>query len=320
MTMYVKKLIIAVILIGNLVPVSPVYAMDGQEDNDQKEEVSFAHASPEQFSLQLRQPRGYTGQAEQPSSSVPVMVRCEQSEPRTTDARASFANATEAEEEEAKERESALVPLSYDQMYYNISNSENKEAALDSMIKMLGTVDARDDFGNTLLMRAVKRWDKALVFLLLARGADVNAVDGADTTPLAMASRNGKSIIVHLLLDKGANASIRNFLDMTPLMHALFLENKQVREEIIVLLVFAGVDYEKDLPEKYHDNLSLGSIRVMKKAEKAREGLGLQNWSIKRLLDSRILVTFGIPHVIEDIIGEYCDPHVGDKLLDLLIQ
>ena len=49
-------------------------------DDNNNQENAAAHASPEQSSLQLRQPRGYAGQAEQ---EVPFVVRCEQSEPRT---------------------------------------------------------------------------------------------------------------------------------------------------------------------------------------------------------------------------------------------
>ncbi|NMO15571.1 ankryin [Pyxidicoccus fallax] len=50
-------------------------------------------------------------------------------------------------------------------------------------------IDVRDDEGGTPLHQTVDFWDAPLAELLLARGADVNALDGLGRTPLGLALR-----------------------------------------------------------------------------------------------------------------------------------
>lgn len=74
--------------------------------------------------------------------------------------------------------------------------------------------------GRPALSAYVWRDDKARVEKLLARGADVNAVDNDGDTALHGAAQSGNVEIVRLLLDKGANPNAKNKVGGTPLMWA----------------------------------------------------------------------------------------------------
>ena len=58
----------------------------------------------------------------------------------------------------------------------------------------------------------------------------------------------------------------------------------------------------------------------MQKAQEAKDGLGAQDWLIEKLIDSGAFAALNVAQVIECLIGEYCDPHVGHELIDRLID
>ncbi|TGK24122.1 ankyrin repeat domain-containing protein [Leptospira yasudae] len=85
------------------------------------------------------------------------------------------------------------------------------------------TSKSKLSFGNTALHSAVATGKKAIVELLLEKGADANALQNPGSiTPLHVAaSRPGSLEIIQLLLKKGADKSKRSSEDQTPQAIAL---------------------------------------------------------------------------------------------------
>ncbi len=82
-------------------------------------------------------------------------------------------------------------------------------------------VNGKDpDSGRTLLHDAVSAQAPDLVEALAAKGADVNAADGAGFTPLILAVRANNIQIVNLLLEKGAGIDIADGNGKTALMYS----------------------------------------------------------------------------------------------------
>ncbi len=61
---------------------------------------------------------------------------------------------------------------------------------------------------------------KEIVELLIAEGADVNAMNGAGQTPLHFAAQEGQKEIVELLIAKGADVNAKTNNGTTPLDRA----------------------------------------------------------------------------------------------------
>lgn len=98
----------------------------------------------------------------------------------------------------------------------------------------------REFFSYTPLQLAIEHGHRSTINLLLARGADVNAVTEGGKTPLHIACYNGLVDVVQTLIDRGAdiNAVMRN--GMTPLhMSAVALENNLA---LLKLLLEKGAD------------------------------------------------------------------------------
>jgi len=68
---------------------------------------------------------------------------------------------------------------------------------------------AENQYGDTSQLFASTRGDKAIVELLVANNADVNARDSKGGTPLHLAANAGHKAVVEVLLNYGAeyNAS-----------------------------------------------------------------------------------------------------------------
>ena len=93
--------------------------------------------------------------------------------------------------------------------------------------------------GSTLLHGATSGGSKEIVELVIARGADVNAITpGGRVTPLHIASLMGKKDIVELLIAKGANVNAAEMNGLT----SLHLAADSGRKEIVELLIAAGAD------------------------------------------------------------------------------
>ena len=85
-----------------------------------------------------------------------------------------------------------------------------------------GGVDAgcaeRDS--TTLLLEAASGGHKAMVRMLLQRGASVNLQDSLGSTALMIAAAKGHTTTVQVLLDAKADASLQNTYDTTAFMFA----------------------------------------------------------------------------------------------------
>jgi uncharacterized protein len=99
----------------------------------------------------------------------------------------------------------------------------NVRMLLDSGVN----VEARDEEGETPLMRAASYGQTEIFELLLARGARINVRDNRGTTPLiaaacacALATMNDTYDIIKALLEKGANVNARTRDGTTALMMA----------------------------------------------------------------------------------------------------
>jgi ankyrin repeat protein len=81
---------------------------------------------------------------------------------------------------------------------------------LDTLRNLLDTVDidARDDAGRTALLLAVAAGRASAVEILLAHGADPNAVDADGHTPLELAHAAGQDLVVAMLQRAGARAPV----------------------------------------------------------------------------------------------------------------
>jgi uncharacterized protein len=99
-------------------------------------------------------------------------------------------------------------------------------------------VHAKDKAGNTPLHLAVARQKEPLVPLLLANGADPNAVNDLGHTPLFRAVTGGNLEIVRSLLGARARVNVRD-PHQTTLLHAAARRGSR---ELIDLLVANGAD------------------------------------------------------------------------------
>lgn len=95
-------------------------------------------------------------------------------------------------------------------------------------------------YGSTPLSTAVAALDRAIVTMLLQRGADVNIGDELGRSPLMAAILNFADIdLLRLLLDAGADTNAADHRGLTPLW-ATLLENGD--SEIMRLLLEYGAD------------------------------------------------------------------------------
>jgi uncharacterized protein len=79
---------------------------------------------------------------------------------------------------------------------------------------------SRNPLANTPLHAAVAGGHSDVSLLLIARGADVNALDSGRHTPLHIAAENGQLAVVEALLAHGADPHAFDVEDKTPLSRA----------------------------------------------------------------------------------------------------
>lgn len=76
---------------------------------------------------------------------------------------------------------------------------------------------SRNSLGNTPLHAAIASLADAEAGLLLAAGADIDALDAEGNTPLHLVAAAGESDVMKLLLVHGAEVNIRNNAGKTPI-------------------------------------------------------------------------------------------------------
>lgn len=99
-------------------------------------------------------------------------------------------------------------------------------------------INKPDVFGETPLLKAIKKGDVEQVKNLIAQGVDVNCVNAFDESALGVAVRDGKVEIIKLLIAAGADVNRINTFQETVLMAAV----KDGNLEIVKLLIGAGAD------------------------------------------------------------------------------
>jgi ankyrin repeat protein len=121
-------------------------------------------------------------------------------------------------------------------------NSELVKAAtsgdrqsVEDLLKAGADVEARDTSGRTPLYLASEQGKLDVVELLLARGADINAITGG-TTPLHRACNLPSDEIAKLLIKRGAGVNVRNKGGLAPLDVAACFG----RMDIAILLIDKG--------------------------------------------------------------------------------
>jgi ankyrin repeat protein len=108
--------------------------------------------------------------------------------------------------------------------------------------------------GKTPLHEAAENGHKAVVALLLANKADIEAKDDEHQTPLGAAAALGKKDIVELLLAHGANVNGNHILD-TPL-HVAAING---HEDVVELLLADKAHYET-----IFDSAAVGDLEKVK--------------------------------------------------------
>jgi len=117
-----------------------------------------------------------------------------------------------------------------------ISGTEEDVRRMLSDERQKGMINSCEFLGDTVLIAAAHGGKKAIVSLLLDRGADINIVGEDNGTALAVAAYRGNQAIVSLLLDRGADINIVGGHYGTALGAAAFSGN----EEIVSLLLYRG--------------------------------------------------------------------------------
>ena len=114
---------------------------------------------------------------------------------------------------------------------------DNAQALVEAGIN--NTLDAQDNDGNTLLMRAIRHDNIVYAHELIAAGAQVNVKSNNGMTALMIAIRANKSELVRLLIDKGADVNLADNEGVTALMVAAAEGNI----EIVQILLDASADF-----------------------------------------------------------------------------
>ena len=98
-------------------------------------------------------------------------------------------------------------------------------------------VNAIGNHGRTALINAVRDGHTEIIKLLIAAGADVNARDNSGNTALSNAACSIDTEIIKLLLAAGVDVNARDYLGRTVLISVAIINT-----EIIKLLLAAGLD------------------------------------------------------------------------------
>jgi len=102
--------------------------------------------------------------------------------------------------------------------------------------------NAKDNYGQSLMMTAVSNHHTEIVKLLIDAGADINAANDYKITPLAVAAEQGHLDLVNLLVAAGAKVNARDTVGGTALSVAIL----RGYTEIVEALIEAGTDVQRD--------------------------------------------------------------------------
>jgi len=120
----------------------------------------------------------------------------------------------------------------------NSAATAGNRAMVELLLSRGANVNEKDPLGKTPLLVAVEKEYPSVIEVLLANHADVNALSAGEATPLCFAATKGKLKIVQMLLDAGANPNVKDFDGRTPLNYAITVSPP----EIFQALLKAGTD------------------------------------------------------------------------------
>lgn len=101
--------------------------------------------------------------------------------------------------------------------------------------------NAKDAYGQSLLMSAASSHSSEVMALLIKAGADVDAPNTYQITPLSVAAEQGHLDLVNMLVAAGANVNARDTAGSTALLVAVLRGYK----EIVEALIAAGTDVQQ---------------------------------------------------------------------------
>ena len=163
-----------------------------------------------------------------------------------------------------------------------------------------GSFYKRDRYGEIDLDIAVQKRSLSTVEFLLARGADVNAVNSAGQTPLHFAAFEGVLDVAKLLLESGAVLELQDSTGQTPLHYAAY----NGHHELVALFLDRGADIHcrnKLLTTPLHYTVYQGSLEAARvllergasvyKRDKygltpMKHARRLKRWKVLKLLNS----------------------------------
>lgn len=114
----------------------------------------------------------------------------------------------------------------------------NQPSTIRLLIEFAADVNAKDNYGNTALIKAISKGNKEVIKLLLAADVNVNAKNDNGTTALIAAAQHRGKEIIQMLLDKKADVNAQNNGGGTALMEAVLTGKKEIAE----LLLDYGAD------------------------------------------------------------------------------
>ena len=118
--------------------------------------------------------------------------------------------------------------------------ANGNKAVVKLLLEKGAELEAKDGYSRTPLSCAVANGHEAVVKLLLEKGAELEAKDKDSQTPLSYAAENGHEAVVKLLLERGAELEEKDDHSCTPLLKAV----KNGHEVVVKLLLEKGAELE----------------------------------------------------------------------------
>lgn len=151
--------------------------------------------------------------------------------------------------------------------------SEAVDMGKPEIVKLLlkhgANVNAKDDYGQSLVMTAASNNHPDVLALLIAAGADVSTPNKYRVTPLAVAAEQGHLDAVNMLVAAGAKINARDTAGGTALSVAILRGYK----DIVAALLAAGADVQRDKEDLLQLAKDKPEIKAMvEKAIKATSG------------------------------------------------
>ncbi|KAL3417967.1 PFS domain-containing protein [Phlyctema vagabunda] len=154
---------------------------------------------------------------------------------------------------------------------------DERKAIVELLLQKGAELEARDMNGRTPLSWAVEKGYMAIVKLLLETGAKQEARDMNGRTPLSWAVENRREAIVELLLEKGAELEARDMANRTPLSWAV----EKGYTAIVKLLLETGAKLEaRDMNDRTPLSWAMekGDVAVIKLLLEKDANLEVKDW------------------------------------------